>query len=82
MSYGAVPIVYDSGGQRDVVSEGLGARWSTLSDLVETTVQFIDDRDLRDQVARRAAASTERFSYERFRKDLRAIVDSAMKATA
>lgn len=82
MSFGAVPLVYDGGGQRDIVSEGLGARWSNLSDLVEVTVEFIEDDGLREAVARRAVASSERFSYERFRQALHAVVDAAMKARA
>jgi glycosyltransferase involved in cell wall biosynthesis len=38
MSRGAVPLVYDDGGQREVVSSGTGVRWTSLQELVDATI--------------------------------------------
>ena len=43
MSARAVPLVYDDGGSREVVSEREGIRWRTVDDLVGQTVGLIDD---------------------------------------
>ncbi|MBV9256376.1 MAG: glycosyltransferase family 4 protein, partial [Actinobacteria bacterium] len=49
MSYGAVPLVYDDGGQREIVTDDVGVRWTTVDELVDATTQLAADAGARGQ---------------------------------
>jgi glycosyltransferase involved in cell wall biosynthesis len=74
MSWGAVPIVYDDGGQHEIVTEDVGLRWSSVGELCNETMMLIADPERRNTLAAGAAAASERYSSQAFAKRLRSIV--------
>jgi glycosyltransferase involved in cell wall biosynthesis len=74
MSSGAVPVVYDDGGQREIVTEDVGIRWSTVQELRVATTELIADRQRRTALAANAASASERYSPAAFATSLRSIL--------
>jgi glycosyltransferase involved in cell wall biosynthesis len=67
MAAGAVPIVYDKGGQSEIVEhERSGYLWRSLDELREYTRRLAQDGKLREQMAAAARRRAERFSREAF----------------
>lgn len=67
MASGAVPIVIDKGGQREIVDDGVnGFRWTTLETLGDATRLLIADCALRDRLAKAAIEKSKKYSSEEF----------------
>ncbi len=67
MSAGAVPIVINSGGQREIVQHEVnGFCWDHTDELAHYTRVLVDDENLREKLAERASASTQRFDRSAF----------------
>lgn len=67
MSAGAVPVVYGSGGQREIVTHGRdGFCWKETGELVSLTQTLAEDSALRERLSRQAVASSRRFGRESF----------------
>jgi glycosyltransferase involved in cell wall biosynthesis len=80
MSWGAVPVVYDDGGQREIVTEDVGVRWLTVDELRNETTTLIADRERRSVLAAGAAAASERYSRKAFATLLRSILAIELNA--
>jgi glycosyltransferase involved in cell wall biosynthesis len=80
MSWGAVPIVYDDGGQREIVTEDVGLRWATVEELRNETTTLIADRERLSVLATGAAAASERYSRTAFTTLLHSVLDEELKA--
>lgn len=78
MSWGAVPMVFDDGGQREVVSDRVGYRWRTVPELVSHSVDLISDDLARRELALAAAAASEEYSVARFEAAFNALVDEVL----
>jgi glycosyltransferase involved in cell wall biosynthesis len=74
MSWGAVPIVYDDGGQAEIVSKDVGERWSTVEQLRGETMALIADGERRTLLAAGAVAASQRYSQTSFATSLRSIL--------
>jgi len=69
MASGCVPIVYDAGGQREIVRHGIdGFLWKTFEELIEETMQIISDTRLRLQVSFEAIIRSADFDTQKFEK--------------
>jgi O-antigen biosynthesis protein len=67
MSAGAVPLVYDGGGPREIITSGFnGFLWSDPDELVAHTRRLLDDPALREAMAARAVADSRRFGVQEF----------------
>ncbi|MET0623956.1 MAG: glycosyltransferase, partial [Pyrinomonadaceae bacterium] len=67
MSAGAVPVVYGSGGQQEIVTNGVdGLCWDYTAGLVSQTLGLVNDPDLRARLSRQAVVSSERFGKKAF----------------
>ncbi len=67
MSAGAVPLVYDGGGPREIITSGVdGFLWSDPDELVAHTRRLLDDPALREAMAARAVAASRRFGVREF----------------
>ena len=67
MSAGAVPVVYCSGGQKEIVTHEVdGLVWDDTERLASQTHRLADDPDLRERLSRQSVASSKRFSREAF----------------
>ena len=65
MTCGCVPIVIDQGGQKEIVSAGMGIRFSSEEELVDATIALILDPQRTEELACAAVQSTRRSSLER-----------------
>ena len=67
MSAGAVPVVYGSGGQREIVTHGVdGLCWVETAELVSQTLRLVKDPALFERLSRQAVVSSKRFNREVF----------------
>jgi glycosyltransferase involved in cell wall biosynthesis len=74
MAGGAVPVVIDRAGQREIVRDGVdGYRWSTREQWAERTVRVAGDDALRARLAASAVGRASDFSEEAFAKRWREI---------
>jgi len=83
MAAGCVPLVYDAGGQAEIVEPGVdGYRWRTLPELVELTRTVIADASLRARLARAATLSARRFSGDLFTVRVTGLVAALLDGNA
>ena len=73
-SFGCVPIVIDRGGQKEIITEENGCRFSTEEELIKVTGELIRDKERTDLLARNTLKSAERFSADRFRAELNSLL--------
>lgn len=67
MSAGAVPVVINSGGQTEIVSDGVnGFCWNEIDGLLKKTQMLVENSDLRDSLSRAAIESSKKFRREVF----------------
>jgi glycosyltransferase involved in cell wall biosynthesis len=67
MSAGAVPVVYATGGQQEIVTDEVdGYWWADIDRLVNQTRRLANDDELRSELGQRAVLSSKRFSRETF----------------
>jgi len=72
MQNGCVPVVFDGGGQREIVEEGRsGFRFAGIGELIEKTVRVITDLRLRTELARAARERGLRFTREVFESQVK-----------
>lgn len=76
MSYGAIPVVINKGGQKETVNEGVnGFRWKNEKECVEKSKKLIDDDELRKKFAQEAVKNSKNYSIEKFYEGNRRIFD-------
>lgn len=75
MSYGAVPVVINAGGQPEIVKNGEnGYLWDTTGELIEKTHKLAVDKNLLKTVSENAIESSQRFTVERFCDELNHLI--------
>lgn len=75
MGAGAVPVVINGGGQKEIVEEGKnGFLWSSIEELERKTIDLIENKNLWDDVSKEASKSWVRYSKENFCKELKTII--------
>ena len=76
MSYGAVPIVINVGGQPEIVDEAInGYVWNNENECINKTVKLIANEQIRKEMASCAAEKAKTFSVEAFFKRNRELFD-------
>lgn len=69
MGYGAVPVVINKGGQKEIVEHGdSGFLWDSGEECIGRTVSLIDNDDLRKDMAYKANMRSKNFSIDNFFK--------------
>lgn len=77
MGAGAVPVVINSGGQKEIVEDGVnGLLWSKLSELKEETLILINHKGLLEDLGKSAKLRAKDFSKEKFEKKIIEMMDS------
>lgn len=67
MSFGAVPVVINKGGQKETVEEGVnGFRWNDEEECVSKTKKLIEDNNLRIEMAKVSVARAKNYSIDEF----------------
>ena len=75
MGAGAVPVVINAGGQREIVEDKIsGYLWNTLRDFIDKTNKLIKDPKLWKEMSKKAIRRAEIFSGERFCRELTNII--------
>lgn len=83
MSAGAAPIVYRSGGQKEIVTHGLdGLHWDETEDLLNQTLGLVNDSELRERLSRQAVLSSKRFSRDAFAANVDRLIERVLSAPA
>ena len=76
MSYGAVPVVINKAGQKEIVEqEKTGFKWENENECVEFTAKLINDDELRRKMAENASASLHDFAYESFYEKMKGVIE-------
>jgi glycosyltransferase involved in cell wall biosynthesis len=82
MAAGCVPLVYDAGGQAEIVTPGVdGYRWRTLPELVSLTRTVIADASLRARLSQAAARSAMRFNGNLFAARVTSLVTALLNGS-
>ena len=67
MSAAAVPVVYASGGQKEIVTDAVdGFWWNDFDELAQQTRKLVKDEDLRRRLGQQAVTSSRRFGKQTF----------------
>lgn len=66
MGAGAVPVVINAGGQKEIIEEGTGFLWDTLDDLKEDTLALINDEISLKKYSESAKKRAQFFSDDKF----------------
>jgi glycosyltransferase involved in cell wall biosynthesis len=67
MGAGAVPVVINAGGQKEIVIEGEnGFLWDSINELQAKTLKLIQYEPLLNKLSKQAMESSRKFSAERF----------------
>lgn len=75
MSYGAVPIVINAGGQPEIVTDlDNGLLWNTEEELIENTHKVAVDKELYKKLSERAYETSTNFTTERFCEELNHLI--------
>ena len=75
MGAGAVPVVINSGGQKEIVTdEKNGFLWDSLDELRKKTTDLINNELLLNKLSREAVESARKFSKEKFYREINSLV--------
>ncbi len=75
MGAGAVPVVINAGGQKEIVEDGRnGLLWNTLAELQDKTLELIKDNSLLEKLSIAANERATFFSQKRFCDELEKII--------
>jgi glycosyltransferase involved in cell wall biosynthesis len=66
MAAGCVPVVSDSGGPREIVSEDVGFRWKQIDEAVGQISGLVKDEDVREQLSKHAVSRARQFGPDVF----------------
>jgi glycosyltransferase involved in cell wall biosynthesis len=77
MSAGAVPIVYGSGGQKEIVTDRMdGFWWHDLDELIAHTLNLTSNPSLRVEMSEKAILSSKKFGRQAFADKIDQLVAS------
>lgn len=75
MGSGAVPVVVNAGGQKEIVeNEKNGYLWDNLEDFMKKTNDLINDVKLLEEMSKEAKIRSEFFAGDRFCKEVKGII--------
>ncbi len=75
MSAGAVPVVINAGGQKEIVEDKKnGFLWNNQDELIKYTMKLINNKDLFEKISRNAINRAKFFSNDRFDRQLQEII--------
>jgi glycosyltransferase involved in cell wall biosynthesis len=81
MAAGCVPIVHNTGGQREIVQDGLnGFLWNSLDELTRITTMVARDEELRSRVSEAARQRARAFGTEHFLHSMVSLIHAVTNA--
>ena len=79
MAAGCVPVVHDSGGAREIVTNNVGYKWDTVSEATRQITNLIEDDALRRKFSQAAVARSSLFRPEAFESGMAKVLDEFQK---
>jgi len=77
MGAGCVPVVINSGGQREIVTDKEnGFLWNSIDELQDITEKLMQDNALWSKISAKAKTRSNDFSYDQFRKQILQLVEN------
>ncbi len=77
MSLGAVPVVINAGGQKEIVERGVsGMLWSSEEELVHSTQLLIQDEKLLEKLSEKATERSKEYTSQKFNDRLSALLNT------
>ncbi|KKQ91860.1 MAG: hypothetical protein UT58_C0001G0025 [Microgenomates group bacterium GW2011_GWC1_39_7b] len=71
MSAGAIPVVFNAGGHKEIIKDGVnGFLWESTDQLIKITNHILKDRSVYSSVSKKAKRDSSAFSFERFEKEI------------
>jgi len=74
MAAGCVPVVNDSGGPREIVSDDVGYRWNSVNAAVGKILELVNDDDVRRRLSENAASRAKQFGPDVFEMGLGSVL--------
>jgi glycosyltransferase involved in cell wall biosynthesis len=74
MASGAVPVVINMGGQKEIVTQGSGFKWNSREELVDYTVKLIKNPKLLKKLSNTSIERSNFFSRNNFKKKFKEII--------
>ena len=74
MAAGCVPVVHNSGGPREIVSEDAGCKWDSLREAVGQISTLIENDDVRSAFSKASISRSRQFGPEEFESGLRRVL--------
>jgi glycosyltransferase involved in cell wall biosynthesis len=75
MAAGCVPIVHNSGGAREIVTNSVGYKWDTVDEASRQIANLTQNDSLRKELSEAATARSELFRPEVFESGITKILD-------
>jgi glycosyltransferase involved in cell wall biosynthesis len=79
MAARCVPVVHDSGGPREIVSDDVGNRWNSVTEAATQIANLVGNDTLRKELSRAAALRAGRFTPEAFERDMGKVIQQFQK---
>ncbi len=75
MSAGCIPLVFDGGGQKEIIENGKdGYLWTDVNTLVDTTKSLADNTTTSFAMSKQSRLTAQKFSYEKFKEKIVSIL--------
>ena len=75
MSYGAVPVIINAGGQPELITDGKdGFLWKDEGELLEKTKKLMENSALREEMSKEAIQKAKQFNKREFCKRVKEII--------
>src|SRR2546427_5154042 len=76
MAAGCIPLVHDSGGPREIVSDAVGFKWNSIDEAVAKVSSLIEDDGLRRKLSNAAISRAQQFGPEEIESGMGKVVRS------
>jgi glycosyltransferase involved in cell wall biosynthesis len=74
MAAGCVPVVNDTGGPREIVSDDVGYRWNNVNQAIGQVSSLIEDEALRRELSKAAVSRARQFGPDAFESGMRRVL--------
>jgi len=75
MAAGAVPIIYSSGGHKEIIDNGNnGFLWEKTSDLLDESIKLMKSNSLLRTISEKAQIDSKKYDYEKFKDSIQKII--------
>jgi alpha-1,2-mannosyltransferase len=81
MAAGCVPVVHNSGGPREIVTDNVGYKWNTVEEASNLIMNLTEDDSLRRELSDASAARSKDFGPEAFESRLAKIFNEFEKSS-